>query len=338
MQSKTKKSDFGSDPENFAMTTNSGNRSKQQKDMQDWHAQDATDGSGLNNKDKHGHDNRRVKPAIKRGEQTAEKHAPKTRDKVEYYGTRAAVTGASEAAKMGLQQSIGLLLTEFLTASFDEIIDVYKRDMRADTQSASFFKALGGRLTRIANRVAEKWKDALAAFKGGAISGFLSNLVTMLINMLVTTGKRVVRVIREGIMAILSALKMALFPPKGMTRAQAGDAALKLLAIGLTTSLGVMAEEVCEKAVTAFFTSHLPMLAPLASPIASVLVATMTGIASALLVYWLDRLDIFGVRKQREHAAILRELDRAIAESDQRINEMYDAEMRSLDLDTAKLA
>jgi hypothetical protein len=330
MQSKQQKGDFGADRDNFAMTANTGNRSKQHKEMESWHDETAGDGSGRNNKERHGHDNRRVKPAVKRGEAAAAKHAPKTREKVEYYGQQAAITGAAEAGKMGLQQSVGLLLTEFLTASFDEIMDVYQRGMRADTRSATFIEALRGRLTCIAERVAGKWKDAVEAFKQGTISGFLSNLVTMLINMLVTTGKRMVRVIREGMMALLSALKMALFPPKGMTRAQAGDAALKLLAIGLTTSLGVMAEEVCEKAITAFFSTHLPILAPLAGPVAAVLVATMTGVASALLVYWLDRLDIFGVRREREHTMILQELDRAIADGNQRFNEMYEAEMRCL--------
>lgn len=338
MQDKETRKTFGADRENFAMTANSANRSKQDKDLATWQNSDATDGSGRTNKERHGHDNRRVNPAIRRGEETARKHAPKLGEKVEYYGKRAAATGAAEAGKMGLQQSVGLLLTEFLTASFDEILDVYKRGMRANTHSATFFEALRGRLARIAERVAAKWKDAVGAFKDGAISGFLSNLVTMLINMLVTTGKRVVRVIREGFMAILKALKLALFPPKGMTRAQAGDAALKLLATGLTTSLGIMAEEVVEKTIAAFFATHLPMLAPVAAPVATVLVATMTGIASALLVYWLERLDVFGVRKQREHTAILAELDRAIADGDKRIGVMFDTAMNDVDWEAASPA
>lgn len=331
MQDKTQKAAFGADPGNFAMTANSANRSKQEKCFEEWHNSESADGSGRNNKERHGHDNRRVKPAIQRGEQTAEKHAPRLGEKAAYHGKRAAVTGAAEAGKMGMQQSLGLLLTEFLTASFDEIIDAYKRGMRADTQKTTFFEALRTRLARIASRVAARWKDAVTSFKDGAISGFLSNLVTMLINMLVTTGKRVVRVIREGMMSILSALKLVLFPPKGMTRDDAADAALKLLATGVMTSLGIMAEEVAEKAITAFFTSHLPMLAPVAGPVASVLVATMTGIASALLVYWIERLDLFAVRRKREHAKIMRELDHAIEEGDRRIDAIYDSVMNDPD-------
>ncbi|QNA87948.1 hypothetical protein G4G28_04720 [Massilia sp. Dwa41.01b] len=325
MQDKGKKEAFGADPDNFAMTANGANRSKQQKALDQWRDSQATDGSGRNNKERYGLDDRRVKPAIGRGQRAASQHAPGLGDKAAYYGERAVATGTGQAGKMGLQQAVGLLLTEFLTASFDEVLDAYRKGLRGDTGSAGFFDALRKRLGRIVKRVAAKWQDTLAAFKDGAISGFLSNLATMLINMLVTTGKRVVRVIREGMMAILSALKLALFPPKGMTRAQAGDAALKLLATGLTTSLGIMAEEVAEKAITALFATHLPPLAPLAGPVAAVLVATMTGLSSALLVYAIERLDLFGVRRQREHGAVLAELDLAIADGDRRIDAMVDS-------------
>ena len=330
-QDKKRKAAFGADPDNFAMTAGSANRSKQDKGFDEWHNSTASDGSGRNNKERHGHDNRRVKPAVRRGEQAAARHAPTLGEKSAYYGKRAAATGAAEAGKTGMRQALGLLLVEFLTASFDEILDAYKRGMRADTHKATFFEALRTRLARIASRVAARWKDAMQAFKDGAISGFLGNLVTMLINMLVTTGKRVVRVIREGMLSILSAFKLVLFPPKGMTRAEAGDAALKLLAAGTVTSLGILAEEAAEKAITAFFTSHLPMLAPAAGPVAAVLVATMTGIASALLVYWIERLDVFGVRRKRSHARIMRELDDAIEQGDLRIDAIYDSVMNDPD-------
>jgi len=228
---------------------------------------------------------------------------------------------------MGLQQSIGLLLTEFFSAAFDEIIDAYKNGFRESLKNQSFFDALRVRLNRISERVAARWKDALIAFKDGAISGFLSNLVTMLINMLVTTGKRIVRVIREGFMSIMKALKIVLFPPEGMTYAEAGDAALKLVATGITVSLGILAEEVVEKSVSTFFTSNMPLLAPYAGTVSTVFVGAMTGIASALIVYALDKLDLFGIQNQRKHNFIMTELDNLIAESDNNINAMYEYEM-----------
>jgi hypothetical protein len=336
-QSKQTRKEFGADSGNFAMTSSSGNRSLGDKEKRDWQEKVATDKSGQTNKDRYGHDNRRVNAAVARGEKTAEKHSDSMTQKAIYDGGRAAVTGATEAGKMGLQQSIGLLLTEFFSASFDEISDSYKNGFRDSLENQKFFDALKMRLGRIAERVAARWKDALIAFKEGAISGFLSNLVTMLINMLVTTGKRIVRVIREGFMSILKALKMALFPPTGMTRAEAGDAALKLLATGITVSLGILAEEVVEKSVTAFLTANMPPLAPLASTVSAVLVGAITGIATALVVSALDKLDLFGVQDQRKHTAILKELDGLIAEGDRNIQSMYQDEMGRMDVMLMKL-
>ena len=336
-QSQQIRKEFGADPGNFAMTSSSGNRSLGDKDKRDWQEKVAMDKSGRTNKDAHGHDNRRVNAAVARGEKTAEIHADSSTQKAIYDGGRAAITGASEAGKMGLQQSMGLLLTEFFSAGFDEISDFYKNGFRDSFKNQKFFDALKTRLGRIAKRVAARWKDTLVAFKDGAISGFLSNLVTMLINMLVTTGKRIVRVIREGFMSILKAFKMALFPPAGMTNAEAGDAALKLLTAGITVSLGILAEEVVEKSVTAFFTANMPPLAPLSSTVSAVLVGAITGIATALVVSALDKLDLFGVQDQRKHTAILKELDGLITDGDRNIQSMYQDEMGRMDVMLMKL-
>lgn len=320
MQSKETKEAFGSDPNNFAMTDSSGNRSLGDRDKKTWQEKPSTNGSGDTNKDRFGHDNRRVNAAIERGQRTVEKYAPSTIYKGVYYGERAVITGVPEAGKMGLQQSLGLLLSEFFSAAFDEIADSYKNGFRDSLKSKGFFDALKIRLGRIAERVIARFKDAWTAFKEGTISGFLSNLITMLINMLVTTGKRIVRVIREGFMSILKAIKMALFPPEGMTRAEAADAALKLLATGVAVTMGILSEEAVEKSVTAFFTANMPPLAPYASMISSVFVGAVTGIVSAVLVYGLDKLDVFGVNRERQHIFVIQELDNLIAENDQFIS------------------
>jgi hypothetical protein len=332
MLSEERKRGFGSDSDNFALTSDSANRSKGDKPLQEWAHEQATDGTERTNKERYELDGRRINPAQRRGDLAAEKHAPTLTEKASYYTERAVATGLQEAGKMGLQQSFGLLLTEFFSACFDEISDSYRNGFRSSLNNQSFFDALRQRLARIVKRVANKWKDVVVAFKEGAISGFLSNLVTMLINTLVTTGKRIVRVIREGLMSIMKALKMALFPPKGMSPAEAADAALKLLATGLTVSLGILAEEAVEKSVSLFLSTTLPILAPFAGTISAVFVGAMTGIASALLVYGLDKLDIFGVNEAKKHAAVLSELDAIIVSCDAEINEIYDSEMNRMNI------
>ena len=155
--------------------------------------------------------------------------------------------------------------------------------------------------------------------------------------MLKPTSKRIFRLIREGFLSILKAMKIVLFPPAGMTNSEAGDAALKLLVTGVTVSLGVLIEEVAEKSVKAFLVAHMQPLEQLTSTITAVLVGVFTGIATSLVIATLDKLDLFGVTRQRKHEAILSELDRRIEESDRNIESMYQNEMRRTDVMLSKL-
>lgn len=327
MQSPEKKKAFGADSENFAMTRSDANRSLGYLDKKEWQSKIATTDKGESNKDRFAHDNRRVTPLTEKANRAAKRHAPTNIEKTAYYSKKATLTGMNEAGKMGVQQSLGLLLIEFLTATFDEIADAYNSGFKESLKNQSFFDALHTRMKRIAERVGSRWEDSIAAFKEGSISGFLGNLVTMLLNLLTTTGKRIVRVIREGMMSIFKAFKMALFPPIGMNKAQAADAALKLLATGLIVSLGIIGEEAIDKNITAFFSASIPILAPYASTVATVLAVALTGITSAIFVYALDQLDFFSVNGDRKHAFIIQELDLLIAETDDRIKEVYQNEI-----------
>jgi len=117
------------------------------------------------------------------------------------------------------------------------------------------------------------------------------------------------------------------FPPEGMTPEQATDAALKLLATGVIISLGVLTEEVVEKSVSAFVTTHIPLLVPYAGSIAAAIVGAITGIVSALLVHGLEKLDIFGVAEQRQHEFVLNQLDHLLAQADSRDDSMQISSM-----------
>ena len=81
----------------------------------------------------------------------------------------------------------------------------------------------------------------------------------------------------------------------------------------------------------------MPPLAPLSSMVSAVLVGAITGIATALVVSALDKLDLFGVQDQRKHTAILIELDGLITESDRNIHSMYLNEMDRMDVMLMKL-
>ena len=192
--------------------------------------------------------------------------------------------GLKEGAKMGMQQTIGLVLVEFFTALFDEIIDIYKNGFDNGFKEDKFLSILTSRLKRIGERIASKWKDVAIAFKDGAISGFISNIITTLTNAFVTTAKRTVRIIREGIFSLYRAVKLLLFPPEGMTFSDAMHEAKKLIASGIIISIGVLIEEYVDAMI-----QTMAFLKPFADIMTSILIGSITGLTVILVAYYIDK-------------------------------------------------
>lgn len=195
-----------------------------------------------------------------------------------------ATASLNEGSKMGVQQAIGLVMTEFFTALFDEILDIYKNGFSNGFEDGRFFVVLKERLLNIAQKIQSKWKEVAIAFKDGFLSGFISNLVTTAINMFVTTGKRVVRIIREGIFSLFKAIKMLIFPPENMTYEEAMHEAKKIIVSGLIISLGVLAEQYIDTLIKSSV-----ILEPLSEILTSVFIGALTGIAVTLAVYYIDK-------------------------------------------------
>lgn len=193
-------------------------------------------------------------------------------------------TGVSEGTKMGTQQALGLLLTEFFAALFDEIIDIYKNGYYAGFDDDRFFAVLQKRILKIKERILKQWQDVAVAFKDGFLSGFLSNLTTTVINAFVTTGKRVVRIIREGLFSLFRAIKILLFPPEGLTFHEAMHEAKKLIATGLMIGLGVIAEEWVDALIKGSV-----VLEPFADTLTAIFVGALTGLSITMVVYYIDK-------------------------------------------------
>lgn len=313
MQSKEQRRAFGADEGNLALTNKSGNRSMGSKDKKDWQPKEATDGSGKNNKEVHGQDNRRVNAALARGKATAEKHLPTNSEKMKYYSSKISKTGLKEGSKMGLQQAMGAFLMELSRAMWDEIRDVLASGVHTESNQ-SLLRAILERLKHVGSRVLSKWKEIAVAFKDGAISGFISNLVTVVINMFMTTAKNAVRMIREGFMSLVRGVKFILHPPEGFTKQEAFHEAGKLIIGGIAVGLGVLAEEAVTKGI-ALIPVIGPLIKPFADFIAPVLVGIAVGLGTSFLCYLWDKLDLFGAEEYRRHKFIIETLDKYQKES-----------------------
>jgi hypothetical protein len=310
--------DLANTPENLGATVESLNRSKGRVSLEDWANRPSKEDPSRTNAEVHGID----MDEARRVDQAARARMDKElgRARVRYYGTRILGTGIKEGVKMGVQQALGMLLFELTTAVFDEVKDCLDHGFFHGEDDRALIDELTARLQRVCVRLGARWKDLGKAFVEGSVSGFLSNLVTVVINMFVRTGRRLVRIIREGFFAVMKALHMAVFPPEGMSPELARHEATKLLAAGLAIAGGVLIEEAIDKAIKA-----APLLEPLADVLTTVLVGIATGVATVALVHLLEKLDLFGVEGDRRHAFLMDRLDAEIEALLMRGDELVDA-------------
>lgn len=191
-------------------------------------------------------------------------------------------TGGKQAALMGMRQALGLLLTELVNGLFNEFKVLIKQGVEA---GKTLFEEIRQRLARVIESVVKKVPAAVGQMFQGGISGFMSNLLTFLINNFLSTAKRFVTVIREGLLGLFRAFKMIFFPPKHMTGDQALQEGLKILTTVVVTSVGLLLNE-----TVATFMATVPFLKPFADLITPVLIGIMTGLLSAFLAYQIDCL------------------------------------------------
>jgi hypothetical protein len=264
--------------ENLALTNMSANRSKGDKDLKEWSSETRKDGS--TNAEKFDLEERLVKEKY----QEATRHISDTANKALFkkQATELLQTGKAQAIQMGARQALGLLLTELVNGLFNEFKVLIKQGIEA---GKTLFEEIRQRLARVIQSVVKKIPDAVGQLFQGGVSGFMSNLITFLINSFLSTAKRFVTMIREGLIGLFRAFKMIFFPPKHMTGDQALQAGLKILTTVVVTSVGLLLNE-----TVATFMATVPFLKPFADLITPVLIGIMSGLLSAFLAYQIDCL------------------------------------------------
>jgi hypothetical protein len=214
----------------------------------------------------------------------------------------------SGGSKMGLQQALGLALHELVSALMDEVHSIWVSGFKGGDLEKSIVDVLKVRMTRVAGRLTDKWQDILSAFVVGGVSGIFSNLITVLTNAFITTSKRIIRLVREGIFSLVKAVKLLVIRPDGMTGRQAAHEAFKLVAAGAVVAGGLVLEEYIEKAISS-------LGIPFASEITSVCLGLMTGVSTVMLMVVLDKIDLFGQKAIEDKEALSCALDQRIEDT-----------------------
>jgi hypothetical protein len=190
--------------------------------------------------------------------------------------------GSKEAGKLVLRQILGLLIKDLAEGLIDDIRTLIREGFQSLQQLAALLKK---RVTTTITRIKAKWAEYLKEGVVAGFSGFLSSFITLIINSFVTTAKNMVRIIREGCLSVVKALKIIVSPPLGTTTSEMAYEVFKVLSGSVVVIVGIGLEETIKKGIEA-----VPLLAPFAEPISLTLTGMLTGILSLTVVLTFDCL------------------------------------------------
>lgn len=270
---------MANDPKNLVAAESHINQSMQEMEKNEWadKVRGKNKGKGLSNTEHFGIDREKLAQTATTAEAYVKKEVLIAQ--VKKQGAELAKTGAQQAMKSALRQALGIALHTLVNHTFIELKRLFN-----DPDKSNLIDRLTAALKRVVNQVLSKLRTMWDAAVNGLLQGFISNLLTFLINNFITTAAKVVSVIREGMAGLWKAVKMLINPPPGQTGIETARAVTKILAGVVTTSLGLMFEEAIKG-----FLSGIPLLLPMVGILSPAITAILTGIVSSLVVYGLDR-------------------------------------------------
>ena len=214
---------------NLGATKYDINRSKGEKDLNDWKDQISTKDSTKTNEEYFDINPEYADKQIKDAKKFLDKNVAKA--KFKKYSKELTTTSLSAGGKTFLYSAIGQISLEFIRAVFDALIEAFKnRHSKTLKELLDIFKS---RITAAMEHIKSNWKEILASSLDGALMNFLNNLLVFVINLVATTLKNVVSMIRAGFTAVCSAIKILCNPPQNMTEDERNDAVCKILIFGM---------------------------------------------------------------------------------------------------------
>jgi hypothetical protein len=185
---------------------------------------------------------------------------------------------ASPALGQTAYQALGTAIIETIKPIFHELSDSIKNGFEQGVGATIRF-----------TRVFDYLKKVIIPTLKGAVKDLFQNISKILIEGILglVTGifKSILKVLSEGFSAIISAVKILSSDSKDMSAAEKGDAIVKLLATTVSTF------------VVFYFSDSIAKLIP--EPFDDILVAIASGVASTLVVYLIDKLDLFSVKHEK---------------------------------------
>lgn len=260
--------DLVNSKENLGATKYDINRSKREKDLDDWKGQTSTKDATKTNEEYYGIDAEYADKQIKDAKKFLDKNVAKA--KFKKYSKELTTTSLSVGGKTFLYSAIGQISVEFVRAVFDSLVEAFRnRHTKSLAEILDIFKS---HIRKAIEHIKSNWKEILSNSFEGALMNVLNNMLVFVINLVATTLRNVVSMIRAGFTTVCSAIKLLCNPPKNMTEDERNDAVCKILVFGMV--------EVSSLALTESITN---LLQGLPKNITDALVYPMTALMGGIV-------------------------------------------------------
>ncbi|MDH1263362.1 hypothetical protein [Pseudomonas sp. GD03944] len=281
---------------NIVLTAFNMNSSKGETDLLEWAAKPSTADPSKTNAEYYELDPQAVQQVYA----TARKAVDGDQKKAVFIkqGQEFLIEGGKAAGKLALRQILGLLLKDLVQ---DLVQDVRHLVRVGFNGAASLLDMVKARIEATLQRIRDKWAEYLKEGASAGISGFVSTLLTLIINSFVTTAKNLVGIIREAVLSIVRAIKMIVAPPPHVAPGDIAFEVMKILSASITLCLGMALEEVIRKAL-----ETVPLLLPFAATLAPVITGIITGTLTLFTVLAFDRLKDFLAFRNKQLADVHR--------------------------------
>ncbi len=192
---------------------------------------------------------------------------------------------AKDAGMSAMHQSIGDLLMFLIKPLYFELNDCLRNGVLDGVSKESFKAALKVRINRMKNYVLAKAKTTL----GEGVYRFFKNFVFMLlegiVNCFVGVYKHVIRAVKEGTKMMFQIVPI--LRNRKLSASEKGNAIIKLIAGSMTILAGIGLE------------SWLNSIG-LDEPWSIILSSVLSAVLTTLVMFMLDKMDLFGVNKKHK--------------------------------------
>ncbi|MCR4912361.1 MAG: hypothetical protein K5983_01255 [Lactobacillus sp.] len=188
-----------------------------------------------------------------------------------------AIASGSLGVEMGMRQAMGFVFVEIWISSKEEI-----QALPPGKDLKDMFEAVANGIKKGVENAKIKYKEILAKFGEGFVSGALASLTTTICNIFFTTAKNLVRCIRQIYASVVEAGNILLFNPDNLIFGDRIKTATIVLATGASVLVGTTVGTLIQSTPIA----GIPVVGSIVTAFCSSLVS---GLISCTLLIFLDR-------------------------------------------------